>query len=474
MPARRRYEFVARRSTARSCGRCGSRTATSACTSATALRPASSTRCRCCTRTACCSATTSSSPNGSGLRERLPRARQVRRLGRELGQRPACSPLSAAGAASTCTFQRVRHSGPGSNITTMTAEVREWSPESDAVAHHGRRLVLGAGVAGAAEDRLTTSAGSAARTCARSTRSRSRRRSRTRSAPASTSSPTASCGATTTSTTSSRACPASRSRSWPRSYYYDYYDAVVRAPLPARRRTREGLGLVADYLFTREQTDRPIKFSFTGPFSLANRIRNEALRRPDRPGPATRAAPQSRGARAGRGGRRAAADRRTVSGRLSGRGANWRCEAINIVVDGVDVELGAARLLRQPPRPPVVGRALRLSVPGDHGRAGRPARARVRAQGLRRPRAVQQVSPGVQARPGRDRREDEARWRRRSRSPRAIDRALAVLDPESIVVNPDCGLRHLPTNVARAKLHAMSAGAALVRSRLSNAAAARR
>jgi 5-methyltetrahydropteroyltriglutamate--homocysteine methyltransferase len=30
--------------------------------------------------------------------------------------------------------------------------------------------------------------------------------------------------------------------------------------------------------------------------------------------------------------------------------------------------------------------------------------------------------------------------------------ALKVLPPERLVVNPDCGLRHLPSAVARAKL----------------------
>src|SRR6202051_59956 len=58
-------------------------------------------------------------------------------------------------------------------------------------------------------------------------------------------------------------------------HYYDYYDAALRAPLPPPDGD-EGLRLVRDFQFTREQTDRPIKFSFTGPFSLAKRIRNEA------------------------------------------------------------------------------------------------------------------------------------------------------------------------------------------------------
>jgi 5-methyltetrahydropteroyltriglutamate--homocysteine methyltransferase len=45
-----------------------------------------------------------------------------------------------------------------------------------------------------------------------------------------------------------------------------------------------------------------------------------------------------------------------------------------------------------------------------------------------------------------------------------IRRALDVVAPERLVVNPDCGLRHLPAAVARHKLRAMVAAAATVRS----------
>src|SRR6516164_7232299 len=52
--------------------------------------------------------------------------------------------------------------------------------------------------------------------------------------------------------------------------YYDYYDAQVHAPLPEAAGMSPGLA--ADFAFTREQTRHPIKFSFTGPFSLSRRI----------------------------------------------------------------------------------------------------------------------------------------------------------------------------------------------------------
>src|SRR5215467_14718803 len=59
--------------------------------------------------------------------------------------------------------------------------------------------------------------------------------------------------------------------------YYDYFEAEVTGPLPepgGAPGPGSGLGLAADFTFTREQTDRPVKFSFTGPFSLSRRIRN--------------------------------------------------------------------------------------------------------------------------------------------------------------------------------------------------------
>src|SRR5215469_18945278 len=84
-----------------------------------------------------------------------------------------------------------------------------------------------------------------------------------------------------------------------KSDYYDYYDAAVTAPLPEEGEPApageagksgagksgagksgadvpgadlpgspmSGLGLAADFEFTRALTDRPVKFSFTGPFS---------------------------------------------------------------------------------------------------------------------------------------------------------------------------------------------------------------
>ncbi len=47
-----------------------------------------------------------------------------------------------------------------------------------------------------------------------------------------------------------------------------------------------------------------------------------------------------------------------------------------------------------------------------------------------------------------------------------VKRALGVLPPERLMVNPDCGLRNLPSEIARAKLRALAAGTAAVRKEL--------
>jgi 5-methyltetrahydropteroyltriglutamate--homocysteine methyltransferase len=51
-----------------------------------------------------------------------------------------------------------------------------------------------------------------------------------------------------------------------------------------------------------------------------------------------------------------------------------------------------------------------------------------------------------------------------------IRRALPFADASQIIVAPDCGMKYLPRDIAFAKLEAMTAGAAIVRSELAKAA----
>src|SRR3984885_4800121 len=69
--------------------------------------------------------------------------------------------------------------------------------------------------------------------------------------------------------------------------YFDYYDAEVTRPLPENPDSPDSpdgpdttLELARDFKFTRQLTQRPVKFSFTGPFSLSRRIRDAAYQDP--------------------------------------------------------------------------------------------------------------------------------------------------------------------------------------------------
>jgi 5-methyltetrahydropteroyltriglutamate--homocysteine methyltransferase len=47
-----------------------------------------------------------------------------------------------------------------------------------------------------------------------------------------------------------------------------------------------------------------------------------------------------------------------------------------------------------------------------------------------------------------------------------IRKALPYVEPERLVVAPDCGLKYLPREVARGKMKAMVEGAAIVRTEM--------
>jgi 5-methyltetrahydropteroyltriglutamate--homocysteine methyltransferase len=48
-----------------------------------------------------------------------------------------------------------------------------------------------------------------------------------------------------------------------------------------------------------------------------------------------------------------------------------------------------------------------------------------------------------------------------------IERALPFVDPENILLAPDCGMKYLPREVADGKMRAMARGAALLRAKYS-------
>jgi 5-methyltetrahydropteroyltriglutamate--homocysteine methyltransferase len=247
-----------------------------------------------------------------------------------------------------------------------------------------------------------------------------------------------------------------------KTFYYDYYDAYVRHPIPVDDESAT-LNLVEDLRFTLAYTNRPVKFSFTGPFSLARRVHNEAYSSFD--------------------------DLVMAFARILNR------EARQLALAGAAVlQIDEPFLAGYPEEVGLAVRAINQVYADIEG----PTRAVHVCYGNRYARPVweghyeflfptildAQVDQLVLefARKGYDDLDLFKKYSTASlnlglgvidvknpspESPELIAarvrRALQVVPPDRLMINPDCGLRHVPAVSARAKLRAMSAGAAQVR-----------
>jgi 5-methyltetrahydropteroyltriglutamate--homocysteine methyltransferase len=254
--------------------------------------------------------------------------------------------------------------------------------------------------------------------------------------------------------------------------YFDYYDAEVTRPLPEGPLADVGpglglglgLGLADDFRFTRQLTQRPVKFSFTGPFSLSRRIRDGAY---SQPGDLVRALARRLNAEA-RELAAAGADFLQIDEPfLAGypEHVELAVEAVNLVVEGVPATW-----------------ALHVCYGNRYARPSWEGHYDFLFPAVKTARVDQIVLEF--ARKGLDdlrliRQHDWDRWLGFGvidvKSPQIetaelvasrIRRALEYVPADHLMVNPDCGLRHLAPEVAIAKLHAMVAGVAVVRTEL--------
>jgi 5-methyltetrahydropteroyltriglutamate--homocysteine methyltransferase len=250
--------------------------------------------------------------------------------------------------------------------------------------------------------------------------------------------------------------------------YFDYYDAEVTRPLPegplADVGPGLGLGLADDFRFTRQLTQRPVKFSFTGPFSLSRRIRDGAY---SQPGDLVRALARRLNAEA-RELAAAGADFLQIDEPfLAGypEHVELAVEAVNLVVEGVPATW-----------------ALHVCYGNRYARPSWEGHYDFLFPAVNAARVDQIVLEF--ARKGLDdlrliRQHDWDRWLgfgvidvKSAQIETAevvasrIRRALEYVPADHLMVNPDCGLRHLAPEVAIAKLHAMVAGVAVVRTEL--------
>jgi 5-methyltetrahydropteroyltriglutamate--homocysteine methyltransferase len=244
--------------------------------------------------------------------------------------------------------------------------------------------------------------------------------------------------------------------------YFDYYDASVASPLP--NPGEEGLGLEADFRFISQLTDLPVKVSLTGPFSLSRRISNKAYAdQADLVRDLARLLSAEAGRLAQAGARLLQIDEPFLAG--YSEAVELAVEAVNIVTEGAEVSWTLHVCYgNRYARPlwaghydflfPAVSKANVDQLALEFARTGDEDLRLLRQHhwdrrlglGVIDVKSEQVESADLVA----------AR----------IRRALRVVAPDKLVINPDCGLRHLPPQVARAKLAAMVAGAAAVRAEI--------
>jgi 5-methyltetrahydropteroyltriglutamate--homocysteine methyltransferase len=248
-----------------------------------------------------------------------------------------------------------------------------------------------------------------------------------------------------------------------KAHYFDYFEAQVVGPFPDRY-AAPPLGLAADYGFTAAHARRPVKFSFTGPFSLAHRLRH-------------RAGSLDKGllldiARVLNAEARALAEHGAVLLQidepfLAGYpdAVGPAIEAVNVVTEGVDVAWALHVCYgNRYARPHWEGQydflfpsVLDADVDQlvlEFARKGYQDLPVIQKFGWDRTigLGVVDVKTSLIETP--------------SLIASRIRNALELVPAEQLVVNPDCGLRHVSSADARAKLAAMVAGTHIVRAEL--------
>ena len=249
-----------------------------------------------------------------------------------------------------------------------------------------------------------------------------------------------------------------------KDFYFDYYEATLPARLPEPAERATPLRLADDFAFAAAHTGAPIKFSFTGPFSLSRHLRGNAYA-DSRELVLAIARILHAEARelADRGAALLQIDEPFLAGHPDQLGT--AVEAINIVASGVDVTWALhvcygnryARPLWEGHYdflfPAVLDAAVDQLVL-EFARKGYEDLPVLAKSGWDRDVGIGVIDVKSTEAETPDQVADRIR------------RALEFVPADRLVVNPDCGLRHVPGPVARAKLTAMVGGTAIVRREL--------
>jgi 5-methyltetrahydropteroyltriglutamate--homocysteine methyltransferase len=244
-----------------------------------------------------------------------------------------------------------------------------------------------------------------------------------------------------------------------KKHYYDFADSVVRARMPLGP-----LGLVDDFRFLRRFTDRRVKVSITGPHSLVKRIRNAHY-----PSEEAFALDLARVmnlelrelVRAG------ATDIQIDEPYYSGfpEDVGWGVRAINALVDGVQARLSLHVCYGNRYGKPSWEGSYRYLLPAVLGARVQQLTLEFARRGEDDVKLFRDVEPALAIGLGViDVKTHEVETA--GVVAERIRQALDVLPADRLAVNPDCGLVHLPRDVAFGKLCAMVEGARRVRDEL--------
>ena len=274
-------------------------------------------------------------------------------------------------------------------------------------------------------------------------------------------------GACASSSASTTGSPASARSTAPRQLGQPLWDTNTPFEVTEKIAAPQGLGIVEEFTLARALTDKPLKATVPGPYTLLVPLKlgggytrqGHAARRPRRPS-------STRSAGAGGGGRRLHPDRRAAPRHVRGHASTTSRAGINRAVEGVDAKIAVHVCFGN-----LYGRP--FSAVRDY-RNLFPTLGDLKASQI----VLEFANRGL----------DEAeRWKRLARAtwswarasstsrrsrrrrprtwPSASARSCRYVPPDQLWLNPDCGFWETPRWVTRQKLAALVEGARLVRRR---------
>jgi 5-methyltetrahydropteroyltriglutamate--homocysteine methyltransferase len=244
-----------------------------------------------------------------------------------------------------------------------------------------------------------------------------------------------------------------------KKFYYDFYDSTVQGKIPTA-----SLNLVPDFEFLRCNTDHPAKICITGPHCLVKRIRNQYY-----PGEEALATDIARvfnlelKALAKAGAKLIQIDEPYYSGFPEDMG--WAVKVLNTMVDGVDAKISVHICYGNRYGKPSWEGSYRYLFPAILEAKVHQLALEFARRGEEDIKLFQEfpntfeLGLGVVDVKAHDIESADMVAER-------IRGALHFLPAERIAVLPDCGLFHLPRDVAFAKLKAMVEGTKTVRREL--------